>query len=441
MNWLQPLLTTFYSPNRGMAMVRDRAPLGQAIIVALLVQGIYLSITQALFGGGLRLSFNPVVLISSFSQSGYSLIWTMLAFVPSTLFVGNLIERRSSAMLAIREEYAPLAACVLVAIAVSSVIALPLAILVHVTGFDIAYVNSAIQTYQPLLSSLPPQLQTQFSDPRVLAQSLYGSIPFPFYAVWVVIAVRAVFRVSLARAVVVTLLGAVVMVPVMLCLAVLITLLGPIISSPLLLLLLFFYLRGYFSDVAKTQRSRMSFRQNLEAATLNPADASAHYNLGLLHLQRKELEEAKQRFERAVKIDPEEVDAHYQLGRIARMQNRLSDAIANFTEVVTRDDRHSQHEIWREIGETYLAAGQYEDARDALERFLDRRQSDPQGLYLMGRAQAGLGLRREADASMQACIEAVKTSPDYKYRTEKQWLNLAREFVKKSSQESGVRSQ
>jgi predicted Zn-dependent protease len=123
------------------------------------------------------------------------------------------------------------------------------------------------------------------------------------------------------------------------------------------------------------------------------------------------------------------------------MQNRLSDAIANFTEVVTRDDRHSQHEIWREIGETYLAAGQYEDARDALEKFLDRRQSDPQGLYLMGRAQAGLGLRREADASMQACIEAVKTSPDYKYRTEKQWLNLAREFVKKSSQESGVRSQ
>ena len=51
----------------------------------------------------------------------------------------------------------------------------------------------------------------RFIDPRVLAQSLYGSIPFPFYAVWVVIAVRAVFRVSLARAVVVTLLGAVVM--------------------------------------------------------------------------------------------------------------------------------------------------------------------------------------------------------------------------------------
>jgi tetratricopeptide (TPR) repeat protein len=344
-------------------------------------------------------------------------------------------------MLAIREEYAPLASCVLVAVAVSSLIALPIAILVHATGFDIAYVDSAIQTYRPLLPSLPPQLQTQFSDPRVLAQSLYGSIPFPFYAVWVVIAVRSVFRVSLARAVVVTLLGAAVMVPVVLCLAVLITLLGPIISSPLLLLLLFFYLRGYFSDVAKTQRSRMSFRQNLEAATLNPADASAHYNLGLLHLQRKELEEAKQRFERAVKVDPEEVDAHYQLGRIARMQNRLSDAIANFTEVVTRDDRHSQHEIWREIGETYLAAGQNEDARDALERFLDRRQSDPQGLYLMGRTQAGLGLRREADASMKACIEAVKTSPDYKYRAEKQWLNLAREFVKKSSQESGVRSQ
>ena len=36
---------------------------------------------------------------------------------------------------------------------------------------------------------------------------------------------------------------------------------------------------------------------------------------------------------------------------------------------VQRDQSHSQNEIWREIGATYIAAGQYGDARDALERF------------------------------------------------------------------------
>jgi predicted Zn-dependent protease len=103
---------------------------------------------------------------------------------------------------------------------------------------------------------------------------------------------------------------------------------------------------------------------------------------------------------------------------------------------VARDQAHSQHEIWREVGATYLAAGQFDDARDALERFLEQRPSDPEALYLMGRAHAGLGHRREAASSMQACIEAVKTAPAYKYRADKRWLNEAQQFIKNSRQEA-----
>ena len=84
------------------------------------------------------------------------------------------------------------------------------------------------------------------------------------------------------------------------------------------------------------------------------------------------------------------------------------------------------------ISATYLAAGQFDDARDALERFLEQRPSDPEALYLMGRAHAGLGHRREAASSMQACIEAVKTAPAYKYRADKRWLNEAQQFIKSS---------
>ena len=65
-----------------------------------------------------------------------------------------------------------------------------------------------------------------------------------------------------------------------------------------------------------------------------------------------------------------------------------------------------------------------------LERFLDRRESDPEGLYLMGRAEAGLGHSREATSMMQACIDAVKTAPAYKYRLEKRWLNEAQQFLR-----------
>ena len=97
---------------------------------------------------------------------------------------------------------------------------------------------------------------------------------------------------------------------------------------------------------------------------------------------------------------------------------------------MARDQSHSQHEIWREVGATYIAAEQYEDARNALEQFLEHRPSDPEGLYLMGRAHAGLGHRREAASSMQACIEAVKTAPAYKYRADKRWLNEAQQYLR-----------
>jgi tetratricopeptide (TPR) repeat protein len=273
------------------------------------------------------------------------------------------------------------------------------------------------------------QLQATLSDPVIVAANLFRSVKLVLFLVAAVLSVREVFRVSVLRATAISVVS--------LVLAILISplwtlLLSPILASPFLLLILFVLLRGYISGLLRTQRARESFKQNLEAATLNPADASAHYNLGLIHQQRGELEAARERFERAIQIDADEIDAHYQLGRIALQQKRFADAVKNFEQVVARDQAHSQHEIWREVGATYIAAGQFEDARDALERFLENRPSDPEALYLMGRAHAGLGHKREAASSMQACIEAVKTAPAYKYRADKRWLNEAQQFIKSS---------
>ena len=241
--------------------------------------------------------------------------------------------------------------------------------------------------------------------------------------------VKDVFRTSFARAFAISVVSAVAAVFIAPLAA---SLFSGVLGSPFLLFLVFMLLRGYFSDIMGTHRAKAAFKQNLESATLNPADASAHYNLGLIHQSRGELDAARERFERALQIDDGEIDASYQLGRIARQQKRYGDAIQNFEHVVTRDQAHSQYEIWREVAATYIAAGQFEDARNALEQFLEHRPSDPEGLYLMGRAHAGLGHKREANNLMQACIEAVKTAPAYKYRASKRWLNEAQQFIKGS---------
>ena len=203
-----------------------------------------------------------------------------------------------------------------------------------------------------------------------------------------------------------------------------------ICASPVLMILLLFLLRDRVDDFVRSQRSRQSFNQNLQLATLNPADASAHYNLGLLYQQRGDLDAAIRSFTRAIEIDPTETDTHYQLGRIARWQNRLTDAVQHFEKVIGQDDTHSHHEIWRETGLVYYTAKQYPDALEMFDKFLQQRPSDAQARYWHGMTLFNLGRTTEAVTEMQACIESVKTAPAYKYRTERQWLHLAQSFLR-----------
>lgn len=427
-DWLKPLLMMFHAPVRAMASVRDGAPLGFAVALAIGAKVLYVIYAQwpylaAQVGrGGAFIGFAVL------GGTVASLLLVAVIFVPGLIFFANLFERRGSFSLVLQQEFAPAASAVFYSWAAAHIAALPVAALSRVSGFEANWLARLGEFWETLgrQQNVPPDVLAQLTDPQQLSQSISATIVLPFFLVWTLIGVREVFRLSWPRAAAAIVGGGIVMIlasPIL-------GLFGGFLASPLLLVMLFFLLRGYFGEVMRTQRARASFRQNLEAATLNPADASAHYNLGLIHLQRRELDEAKERFARAVEIDADEIDAHYQLGRIARMQSDPAGAIQRFEQVVARDQSHAQHEIWREIGATYLDAAQYADAYDALERFLDRRQADPEALYLMGRALFGMGRAREAADSMRACIEAVKTAPAYKYRAEKRWLNEAQQFLR-----------
>ena len=424
--WLRPLLLMFYAPARGMSEARDRAPLAPAMLLALVAHIGYLLCTEWPYLAPALASHSALAIFQIILRSAGSLLLIVIVLVPITAFVANLFERRASFGVVMQQEYAPLASAILYAWAAAHLAALPLAFLANSTKFTAEVVASSMQVAEQWQKSLPPDAPPM-ANARLLAESFYRMLMLPFFGAFTAIGVREVFRISVLRAIGTTVLSGVLMLFIT---PILMPVFRFLSGSIFLLMLVFIFLRSYISEAMRSHQARAAFKQNLEAATLNPADASAHYNLGLIHQQRGELEEARKRFERAIEIDSDEIDSHYQLGRIARTQNRLAEAVGHFEQVVQRDQTHAQHEIWREIGATYLAAEQFADARDALERFLDHRRSDPQGLYLMGRALAGMGRQREAAEQMQACIEAVKTAPAYKYRTEKRWLNEAQQFLR-----------
>ena len=429
-DWLRLVLMMFYAPARAMRAVRDRGAMAPAGLVALLVHALFFFTISWLYLRHLINPAQPIAIVLLLLQSAGSLVVIALIFCPLTLFLANIFERRASFRLLLQQEYLALAATMFYALTAASLITTLLTIAGWLTGVQRTVAARMVGVIMEQRNQLTPDalalIERGILSPESFAAALSIMVLAAVFAIWATAALIIVFRLSWLRSVIVVLVSGTLLLPAYK----LIPILSTILASPFLLLILFLLLRNYIGEFTRTQRARESFRQNLEAATLNPADASAHYNLGLIHQQRGELEQARERFERAVQIDDDETDAHYQLGRIARQQKRYADAVKHFEQVVSRDRSHAQNEVWREVGATYLAAGQFEDARNALEPFLEHRPSDPEALYLMGRAHAGLGHQREATSSMQACIEAVKTAPAYKYRADKRWLNEAQQFLR-----------
>jgi tetratricopeptide (TPR) repeat protein len=205
------------------------------------------------------------------------------------------------------------------------------------------------------------------------------------------------------------------------------------LASPFFLFYAWYFLGGEIGNLGSGLRMRQNFRRNLEAATVNPHDAEAQYQLGLIAQERRQFSEAIQRFKNAIAINAGETDAHFQLGRIARRQGRLNDALGHFQTVLDQDEKHHQSEILRELGALYISARQFEHAVHELTTYVERRPYDPEGLYYYGQALEGMGRGAEAVEMYRRCVESASTAPRYIQRSVAQWSRLAQKALRKAS--------
>lgn len=415
------LFELIWQPAKAIRSLRDRAPVAFAVCSAWSMVVIYslcaLPMVRYAQAGGRRRYAVPgsgepalsgaleLVAGNFFSVafgSAMIVLFVAVVYVPAVILMANALERRGSYSLVMAEEYASTLSCALASLTVSLMATLLPAALI---SWQSAWLTSdAVPGYFVLLVVIPLP---------VFAALMSLSVGIIFGSRWIVAMVATI--VSMA-----TLIG----LPLLMQAATFIC------ASPIMLLMLLFLLRDRIDAFMGSARARQSFKQNLEAATLNPADASAHYNLGLLYQKRGELGAAAESFRKAVAIDDGETDAHYQLGRIARARENLTEAIGHFEKVVRQDPAHSHHEIWRETAIVYYLARQYEDALEMLGNFLRERPSDAEGHYWRGMVLEKLGRPAEAASEMQACVESVKSAPAYKYRIERQWLHKAQAWLR-----------
>ena len=399
------LFKLVYKPRAALALLRDGAPYLAGALLALAATLLY---DYAVSGGSPVMSepqdadsddgFSPFLITSMFGRlmsSAAPVAFIALIFVPACVLAASLIDRRTSFGVLLRQEYASLLSCVLYAWATAH-----------------------------LVLTIPAFFLSATSQVNVAVAAGLWAARLAYFVTLVAVAIQVVLRLSYGGAA-----GGALLACVSLVALPLVPRLMYFLSSPMILILVIIFLRSFWSDLLSSHGARARFKQNMEIATLNPADAAAHYNLGLIYQQRGMNEDATASFRKAIEIDPEEIDAHYQMGRIARAEGRLADAISHFDSVVRLNTAHSQSEVWREIGRAYLQAGQLDDAASALEQFLGRRSSDAEGRYHYGLVLHRLGRRQEAAAEMNGVIESVRMSPPYKYRLEKHWMREAQTFI------------
>ncbi len=326
--------------------------------------------------------FEPLLLLSIF-------------YVPAAIFLLSLFGGVGSFGLVLRRDYGPLSVCVLTAWAAAH---LPFAIL----GALLYSANVDPQIYLALWAAS-------------------GAV----FGVFMIFALRTVFGVNYPQAIATV------------CLAWLAMSLGmhifnyvsPWLFSPFIIFYAFLYfggsVRGEVLGFGNSLRQKRNFKRFLHNATVNPKDADAHVQLGLIYAQRRQDAKAVEHFSKALEIDPNEVDANYELGKIARKKGELQTALDHFAIVVEQNDRHALSEIWREVGATYLAGQMFAEACDALEKFVERRSADPEGLYYLGKVYKGLGESEKAREMFEEVITSAKTSPDFRRQNVKQWSKLA----------------
>jgi tetratricopeptide (TPR) repeat protein len=379
---LQLLLTLYVRPVRAASRIIDHGRLWFAVCAALLVLW---GLPNGAFARGLISAIDPAALIRTIGA-------TALAFVPAVILVMTLYRSHESFPVMLRKDYLTLLNCVLLSMAAAF---LPLAALSRLFPFG----------------------------PSLLALALLVAAEI-YFLVLVALCVRTLWGTGLVVAAGAAMLGMAAMFGGMVAFLFLGSLLY-FLASPFLLFYAYVLLGSDLRSLGEGLRARQHLRQQLDIAATNPRDADAHYQLGLIYQQRHQYDEAKRRFARAIEIDGREADPVFQLGRIALEEERWNDAIELFSRAAALDDKCCSHEVWRDLGVAYCRSERFEEARQALSKFVERRAYDPEGLYWYGKVLRGLGQLGAARQQFEQCREAVDTMPSNRRRQLAKWKRLA----------------
>jgi tetratricopeptide (TPR) repeat protein len=164
-----------------------------------------------------------------------------------------------------------------------------------------------------------------------------------------------------------------------------------------------FFERGY------PETSETFFRRALQD---DPASAEAEYGLGSVYLQQQKTKEARDNFERALKLQasyPGTIpNAWNNLGILSAREGDAAAAIDSFKRALQIDPAHLIALV--NLGNAYRQQKEWAEAKKVLQRALEVEPDDPEVNYSLGMVSAQLD---ESDRAYEYLRRAVELRPVY----------------------------
>ena len=164
-----------------------------------------------------------------------------------------------------------------------------------------------------------------------------------------------------------------------------------------------FYERGYYDQAEEF------FRQALRD---DPSSAEAFYGIGSVCLQQQKTKEARENFERALKLHAAYpgtfLNAWNNLGILAAREGNTDRAIADFQRALEIDPGHSIALL--NLGNAYRQKKDWATAKTTLERAVALNTEDPEANYSLGMVYAQLN---DTDRAHQYLTKALTLRPVY----------------------------
>lgn len=150
-----------------------------------------------------------------------------------------------------------------------------------------------------------------------------------------------------------------------------------------------------------------------KAVEIDPKHALAHRNLGELHMNQRNLLDARIAFDVSLALNDKDGEAWSLSGRNHLRMNNFQQAATHLQRAVQLLPGHSG--AWHNLGIAYHNMGQYREALPYLTRALEQDSQNNATLFWRARTHSSLGMNREAEADYTSLI-AVNPGYLWAYR-------------------------